>query len=131
MSTAKELADKYVRKLSGHDNVPRFLEEIRQYALRTVCEHRRIIKAKKTPPDIIEYLPFADLDYASSEATSKSAWDVAERYIDLALGWHAVEDLELEIQQYARQAVLRDRMTIKANNVPSRLVEYLPLPDLD
>ncbi len=62
MKTAREIAAKYVQHALGYGVEDRLMDEIIQYAERAIREDRRIIKAKKVPPHIVEYLPIPYLE---------------------------------------------------------------------
>nr|WP_295925227.1 hypothetical protein [uncultured Dyadobacter sp.] len=130
MTTAKEIAEKYIWKLRGNEFAERFANEIIQYAIKAILQNRTIIKAKKAPPQIIEYLP-VEIQKTWPSANSDSPLEIALRYVDHSLGRRAEDDLEKEIVQYAQTAVTEDRLLIKANNVLPHLVIYLPLPLLE
>lgn len=129
MTTAKEIAERYICKLLGEESLERFTNEIIQYARETIRENRRIIKLKKVPAHVVAYLPVETGSNWPAPQTNAPI-DIAHRYVDYKLGPRAQDNLELEILQYARMAVMEDRLAIKENNVLPHLVIYLPLPVL-
>jgi hypothetical protein len=81
MTTAREIANKYVCKILRDQYLELFTKDIIQFATKVLLENRRIIEAKKMPADIVEYLPI-EIDTTWPTSNSDAPFEIALRYFD-------------------------------------------------